>query len=169
MRRYRSPHSSRPSAARRRAGAGLARLLRRAGADRGLRLVGAGLHACPTCGARCSATTSTSRSSPDAVQRVLLDNAANYVKPDIVKTLLKPTIGRGLLTSDGGAVARAAQDRRRQFRARRRSTRWSRSSRARRGGAMARWDAGAPRHGRARRPRRRCGSSPTPCSPAMRG
>src|SRR6185503_4241489 len=38
---------------------------------------------------------------PDAVQRVLLDNAANYVKPDIVKTLLKPTIGRGLLSSDG--------------------------------------------------------------------
>jgi cytochrome P450 len=39
---------------------------------------------------------------PDAVQHVLLDNAANYVKPDIVKTLLRPTIGRGLLSSDGG-------------------------------------------------------------------
>jgi len=39
--------------------------------------------------------------NPEAVQRVLLDNAANYVKPDIVKTLLKPTIGRGLLSSDG--------------------------------------------------------------------
>ena len=38
---------------------------------------------------------------PDAVQRVLLDNAANYVKPDMVKRLLKPTIGRGLLSSDG--------------------------------------------------------------------
>lgn len=38
--------------------------------------------------------------TPDAVQRVLLDNAANYVKPDIVK-LLDPTIGRGLLSSDG--------------------------------------------------------------------
>jgi cytochrome P450 len=38
---------------------------------------------------------------PDAVQRVLLDNAANYVKPDLVKRLLKPTIGRGLLSSDG--------------------------------------------------------------------
>ena len=37
---------------------------------------------------------------PDAVQRVLLDNAANYVKPDIVKKLLAPTIGRGLLSSD---------------------------------------------------------------------
>jgi len=38
---------------------------------------------------------------PEAVQRVLLDNAANYVKPDIVKKLLKATIGRGLLSSDG--------------------------------------------------------------------
>lgn len=38
---------------------------------------------------------------PDAVGRVLLDNAANYMKPDIVKTLLNPTIGRGLLSSDG--------------------------------------------------------------------
>ena len=53
------------------------------------------------------------------VQRVLLDNAANYVKPDIVKKLLTPTIGRGLLSSDGELVARAAADRRRQFRARR--------------------------------------------------
>ena len=32
---------------------------------------------------------------------MLLDNAANYAKPDIVKTLLDPIIGRGLLTSDG--------------------------------------------------------------------
>lgn len=39
--------------------------------------------------------------TPDAVQRVLLDNATNYVKPDIVKKLLHPTIGRGLLSSDG--------------------------------------------------------------------
>jgi len=38
---------------------------------------------------------------PDAVQRVMLDNAANYVKPDIVKTLLARMIGRGLLSSDG--------------------------------------------------------------------
>ena len=37
---------------------------------------------------------------PDHVQRVLLDNAANYAKPDIVKGLLAPIIGRGLLTSD---------------------------------------------------------------------
>jgi cytochrome P450 len=38
---------------------------------------------------------------PGEVQRVLLDNAANYAKPDIVKGLLAPTIGRGLLTADG--------------------------------------------------------------------
>ena len=35
------------------------------------------------------------------VQQVLLDNAANYAKPDIVKRLLGPTIGSGLLTADG--------------------------------------------------------------------
>ena len=39
--------------------------------------------------------------NPDAVQRILLDNAANYAKPGIVKGLLDPIIGRGLLTSDG--------------------------------------------------------------------
>ncbi|HZF94971.1 MAG TPA: cytochrome P450 [Allosphingosinicella sp.] len=39
--------------------------------------------------------------APDMVQHVLLDNAANYVKPDLVKRLLAPAIGRGLLTSDG--------------------------------------------------------------------
>jgi cytochrome P450 len=38
---------------------------------------------------------------PETVQRVLLDNAANYVKPDVVKTILRPVIGRGLLSSDG--------------------------------------------------------------------
>ena len=37
---------------------------------------------------------------PDLIQHVLLDNAANYAKPDIVKTLLDPIIGRGLLTAD---------------------------------------------------------------------
>ena len=35
-------------------------------------------------------------------QRVLLDNAANYEKPRLVKRLLAPIIGRGLLSSDGG-------------------------------------------------------------------
>ena len=38
---------------------------------------------------------------PDNVQHVLLDNAANYAKPDIVKGLLDPIIGSGLLTADG--------------------------------------------------------------------
>jgi cytochrome P450 len=38
---------------------------------------------------------------PDMIQHVLLDNPANYAKPDIVKSLLGPIIGRGLLTSDG--------------------------------------------------------------------
>ncbi|HEX8842569.1 MAG TPA: cytochrome P450 [Sphingomicrobium sp.] len=38
---------------------------------------------------------------PDWVQRVLLDNAANYEKPRLVKRILSPTIGRGLLSSDG--------------------------------------------------------------------
>jgi cytochrome P450 len=39
---------------------------------------------------------------PEWVQRVLLDNAANYEKPRLVKRILAPTIGRGLLSSDGG-------------------------------------------------------------------
>ena len=38
---------------------------------------------------------------PDAVQRVLLDNAANYAKPAVVKRLLAPLSGRGLLGADG--------------------------------------------------------------------
>lgn len=37
---------------------------------------------------------------PEWVQRVLLDNAANYEKPKLVKRILAPTIGRGLLSSD---------------------------------------------------------------------
>lgn len=38
---------------------------------------------------------------PELIEHVLLGNAPNYVKPDIVKSLLDPIIGRGLLTSDG--------------------------------------------------------------------
>jgi len=38
---------------------------------------------------------------PDAVQHVALDNAANYGKPKLVKRILQPTIGHGLLSSDG--------------------------------------------------------------------
>jgi cytochrome P450 len=39
--------------------------------------------------------------TPQAAQHVLLDNAANYVKPRIVKKILGRTIGEGLLTADG--------------------------------------------------------------------
>lgn len=38
---------------------------------------------------------------PDLVQQVLLDRAAHYSKPSIVKALLAPVIGEGLLTADG--------------------------------------------------------------------
>jgi len=38
---------------------------------------------------------------PDMVQHVLLDNAANYLKPGVVMKILRRTIGRGLLSSDG--------------------------------------------------------------------
>lgn len=39
--------------------------------------------------------------NPEWIQRVLLDNAADYQKPKLVKRFLAPTIGRGLLSSDG--------------------------------------------------------------------
>lgn len=38
---------------------------------------------------------------PDSIQRVMLDNAANYAKPAVVKRLSAPLIGRGLLMADG--------------------------------------------------------------------
>jgi cytochrome P450 len=38
---------------------------------------------------------------PANIQHVLLDNASNYIKPDIVHTLLDSIIGRGVLSSDG--------------------------------------------------------------------
>lgn len=38
---------------------------------------------------------------PDAIERVLLTNAANYEKPRMVKRVIAPLIGRGLLSSDG--------------------------------------------------------------------
>ena len=38
---------------------------------------------------------------PEWVQRVLLDNSANYEKPGLVKRILSRTIGRGLLTAEG--------------------------------------------------------------------
>ncbi len=38
---------------------------------------------------------------PELIQHVLLDEAASYEKPAPVRRLLAPTIGRGLLSSDG--------------------------------------------------------------------
>jgi cytochrome P450 len=38
---------------------------------------------------------------PALVQQVLLDNSAAYAKPTLVKSLLAPVIGEGLLTADG--------------------------------------------------------------------
>lgn len=38
---------------------------------------------------------------PEAIERVLLTNAANYEKPRLVKRVVAPLIGRGLVSSDG--------------------------------------------------------------------
>jgi cytochrome P450 len=38
---------------------------------------------------------------PDAIERVLLGNAGNYEKPRLVKRVVAPLIGRGLVSSDG--------------------------------------------------------------------
>lgn len=38
---------------------------------------------------------------PDAIERVLLANAANYEKPRLVKRVLAPLVGRGLFAADG--------------------------------------------------------------------
>lgn len=40
-------------------------------------------------------------SDPEAIRRVLLDNAQNYAKPAVVKTLFGPMIGEGLFLADG--------------------------------------------------------------------
>ncbi len=40
-------------------------------------------------------------SDPDAVERVLLGNKANYGRPRIVRRILTPLIGNGLLTAEG--------------------------------------------------------------------
>jgi cytochrome P450 len=39
--------------------------------------------------------------APRGIQRVLLDNAGNYVKSRVARRLVEPGIGRGLLTSEG--------------------------------------------------------------------
>lgn len=38
---------------------------------------------------------------PDGIKRVLLDNAANYVKAEILRPTLGPALGSGLVTSEG--------------------------------------------------------------------
>ncbi len=38
---------------------------------------------------------------PDAVQRVLLDNKENYLRPRIAQRILSPLLGNGLLSSEG--------------------------------------------------------------------
>jgi cytochrome P450 len=38
---------------------------------------------------------------PDAIKRVFLDNAANYVRPGIVRRILAPAIGDGLFNAEG--------------------------------------------------------------------
>src|ERR1700729_4160784 len=38
---------------------------------------------------------------PEAIKRVLLDNAANYQKSEITRRILEPGLGRGLITSEG--------------------------------------------------------------------
>ena len=40
---------------------------------------------------------------PDGVKHVFLDNAANYVRPGIVRRMLSPTLGEGLFTAEGSA------------------------------------------------------------------
>jgi hypothetical protein len=83
---------------------------------------------------------------PDHVQHVLLDNAANYAKPDIVRTLLDPIIGKGLLTSasNGGSSQPAS---------RRPPSRHSARPSCKR--PARRWSAGPTASGATWRPRRR--------------
>jgi cytochrome P450 len=39
-------------------------------------------------------------SDPDAIKRVFLDNAANYQRPDLVRRMLRPAVGEGLLNAE---------------------------------------------------------------------
>lgn len=38
---------------------------------------------------------------PEAIKRCLLDNAANYERPRLIRQAMRPTIGEGLLTAEG--------------------------------------------------------------------
>lgn len=40
---------------------------------------------------------------PDALQRVLLDNKANYIRPALAQRILRPVVGTGPLTAEGDA------------------------------------------------------------------
>ncbi len=107
--------------------------------------------------------------TPDAVQHVLLDNASNYEKPTIVKSLLAPVIGRSLLTADGAlwreqrrivaaSFAPAAVD--------------SQIPVFANAAFLQRWRAGMMAQRwtwPSRPPPRRCGSLPTACSAAIPG
>jgi hypothetical protein len=53
---------------------------------------------------------------PANIQHVLLDNASNYIKPDIVHTLLDSIIGRGVLSSTASFGAISARSSRRASR-----------------------------------------------------
>lgn len=46
-------------------------------------------------------------SDPDVVRHVLVENAANYRKDDLQRTVLAPGLGEGLLTAEGDAWKRA--------------------------------------------------------------
>src|SRR5258707_8659859 len=43
---------------------------------------------------------------PDALKHILLDNAGNYDKGPLLRQLLEPGLGKGLLTSEGAAWRR---------------------------------------------------------------
>jgi hypothetical protein len=44
---------------------------------------------------------------PEGIRHILLDNAANYTKSEVGRRVLEPALGRGLLTSEGGVIAKA--------------------------------------------------------------
>ena len=108
-------------------------------------------------------TGSTFRSIPTRFSASCSTMPANYVKPDIVRKLLGPTVGRGLLSSDG-----ALWREQRRIVAASFAPSGGRSARPRLRARGARGsgdlERGRARHGRSRRLQRRCGSSPPPCS-----
>ncbi len=49
--------------------------------------------------------------NPPAVERVLLTNKANYLRPRLAQRLLSPLVGNGLLSAEGEDWRNAAADR----------------------------------------------------------